>query len=120
MQVLFLVCAPNAPVVRLIRTVSSGYDAAGSNFSSGPKAHRKVPLASVKTISDVTPLRATEHAQRASWWSLPTYEDSMACTSRELQGEIHLPGNLFTTSHLGRYDFVVRTFCYLWRTTNSL
>ena len=91
-----------------MRTVSSGYDPSGGNFSGGPKAEGKVYLSSVKTVSAVTPVKVTERVQKAGWWLLPTYGDSMACTSRELQGEIHLPANLHATAHLGRYDYFVR------------
>ncbi|EKM55932.1 uncharacterized protein PHACADRAFT_184666 [Phanerochaete carnosa HHB-10118-sp] len=105
MQVLFLVTSPNAPVVYLMRTLSSGYDPVGGNFSAGPQAEGKIYLSRAKTISTTTPIRMTERVQKAGWWSLPTYGDSMACIDRVLQGEIHLPGNLHATAHLGRYDY---------------
>lgn len=94
-----------------MRTVASGYDPAGGNFSGGPKSESKIHLSRAKTVSTNHPPSVTERVQRAGWWSLPTYEDSMARTKRELQGEIHLPANLHATAHLGRYNYFVRAFC---------
>ena len=103
-QVLDLMSAPGVPTVRLMRTMSIGYDRGGGNSSFLPNGEVQPHLSQVAAIDAFKNL--TERVQKAGWWQLPVH-DKTSGQRRELQGEIHLPSNLQTTTHLGRFDYYV-------------
>ena len=95
-------------MIRLMRTISLGYDIGGSNDGGGRVSSRKLELAKAKKSTTLVTFKdLTERVQTASWWPLPAY-DRTSTTQRELQGEIHLPPTIGATAHLGRYDYYVR------------
>ena len=105
MQVLDLMSSPNVPVIRLMRTMTVGYDRGG-----GIRGNAPVQDVGIIKLDDVDPVGAfknlAERVQKAGWWPLPVYDKTVG-ERRELQGEIHLPANLQATAHLGLFNYYV-------------
>lgn len=93
---------PNAPNVALLRTIALGY-----GFGGAPVEHPdKTRLANEHHMTQVPKVRSVDEVQSATWWADPGAKPSAG--KRELQGELHLDRQLYSTGHISLFDLFVR------------